>query len=251
MGSMISSSWLIIAGSTDPPKHINAQKEADFDSDSKEDGNYLSQIVKNVQIVEQSIEFKDKCKLYNSYRNMKAKRKEALEQIKGLFESAVKNKDGSVGIYYTGHGANGNWCYSDGVITLDDVLNIANQYKEYYDQVFKSSNNFTAFGVTIWSQCCGSGSWCQQLAKYKGKFNFAVQVHASSWPGETSWGSKYGSYWTRYKFGKEMDCEKKVKPSWADLKQKMEIKGFDRYYEMVKQNNDPYKDHFITIKEKF
>eukprot|EP01084_Bolivina_argentea_P154879 269958_1 len=237
----ISQSWLILAGSTDPPNNINAQKEEDFGGDSKEDGNYLSQIVKNMQIVEQSLQFKDKSKLYNSYRNMKAKRADGLAQIEGLFESAVKNKDIFVNIYYTGHGSDGNWCFNDGVIKLQDIIDIASKYKNYFDQVFKANNEFTAFGVGISSQCCKSGNWCEQLRNYKGKLNCAIVINASSWPGESSWGNKNGSYWTRYEFGHEEQCEKLCKTTSATLQAKMLSKGYTRCYEMTKKKNNDYE----------
>eukprot|EP01084_Bolivina_argentea_P254293 427485_1 len=189
--------YLILAGTTNPPSEYNAQSERDEqESDCKEDGNYLKQIIKNMQIVEHSIKWDKEKKLFNSYRNLRAKKKDALDQIVGLFQTAKQNKANGcnwITIYYTGHGSGGNWCYSDGTIKLDDIVRIANKY----------GKDFTS--LHIYSQCCQSGNWCVQLENYKNKINIDISIESSSLPWKSSYGSNNGSTWTRYKFNDEGD----------------------------------------------
>ena len=101
---------LILAGTTDPPGYNAQCEEREDSSDCKENGNYLKQVIKNMQIVEHSIKWGEhddgyKYRLYNSYKNNKAKRSDALQQIVGLFEEAKAKKCSGwnrVKIYYTG-----------------------------------------------------------------------------------------------------------------------------------------------------
>eukprot|EP01084_Bolivina_argentea_P256758 432404_1 len=185
--------WLILSGSTDPPVNVNAQHEQeDVHSDAKENGKYIYQIIKNVQILEHHVAQDKDYELGNSYRNMNAKKKDALNEIEGVFNAAIKNRHCKVCIYYTGHGSNGNWCFKDNIIKLSDIMNIANEYKKI-NQLF------------IYSQCCKSGNWCKQLEYYKhGKTHHKfIGLYASSQYGSVSYGNINGSTWTRYYFNNE------------------------------------------------
>ena len=74
-------------------------------------------------------------------------------------------------IYYTGHGQKytGHWCFSDGVVTLDDILQLMKKYK------IKKR-------VTIICDCCYSGKWVQQIVKCYDDENMDVTIQAASWP---------------------------------------------------------------------
>ena len=51
-------------------------------------------------------------------------------------------------LYFTGHGdTEGNWCFPDGTITLQDVV----------DQIPVFDKLFI---LKIYSDCCYSGNWC-------------------------------------------------------------------------------------------
>eukprot|EP01084_Bolivina_argentea_P299041 515444_1 len=202
--------WLILSGSTDPPSYVNAQFEKeDVHSDSKEDGKYISQIIKNVQIVEHyaCISWVSKyVTLSNRYSNMQAKRSDAFNQIEDLCKKASNkpqdNGKNYVYIYYTGHGSNGDWCFNDGIITLKNIINIANKYKKVTE-------------LNIYSQCCGSGDWCVELEKYKYKTHLTIAIFASSRPGCVSYGNNNGSTWTRFLFNSERGYARRNQLKWT------------------------------------
>jgi len=58
-------------------------------------------------------------------------------------------------IYYTGHGefGTGNWCFKDGTISLQEILAL------YFDYVRGKL-------LYIFTDCCYSGHWVVELAKY-------------------------------------------------------------------------------------
>lgn len=242
-------SFLILAGTTDPPKSINAESELDNNNDDdknddgKANGNYLPQVIKNIQIVEhdliKNIDHNSnhcfKYELFNCYRNMRATKKEALHQIDGVFQDAIKYetyfgyRNNRVGIYYTGHGSNGNWCFIDGVITLKDIFDIISKYEKCYV-------SYLRFEICIYSQCCKSGNWCKELsnyAEYCGEHYVDIDIYASSHPDNVSFGNEDGSYWTKYYWENMKDVADKVNGSMATVhggKYRMSLANKNKYW---------------------
>eukprot|EP01084_Bolivina_argentea_P161081 280426_1 len=197
--------WLLLCGAN---SHF---AKGDDLKDSSED-DYLLSAAKDIQIVNDCGIFQQQnhCKLKNKYINMDATKQDALNQIVALFEAAAyrwkPNLVTYVNIYYTGHGVggNGNWWFHKGSITLKDILNIANHNK------FRNIEN-----LHIYSDCCQSGNWCQELRNYKNKINPCVCIFASSRAGCTSKDSKMGSYWTRYIFNSDLALAQKMNLQWT------------------------------------
>eukprot|EP01084_Bolivina_argentea_P223962 378824_1 len=203
--------WLILSGATEPPSRLNPEHEtAESNSDCEEKTNYLKQIISNVKIVEHNIQWGkhtySNTHLHNSYRNMNGKKKDGLDQIIDVFQTANKKAQtldsSQVTIYFTGHGVKhyGNWCFKNGTIKLHDIITIANKYGKKIKQLY------------IYSQCCYSGNWCVDLEKYKNKCVIpSVCIKAASHPGCSAWGSNKGSTYTRWQFNNEIKYGNQMK----------------------------------------
>merc|ERR1712228_746511 len=94
-----------------------------------------------------------------------------------IAEHFENNKDQyrNIHIYYTGHGETdtGNWCFSDGVISLKDVM------KKYR---IKRAGNRDALNLII--DCCYSGDWALELRQYKA---WLATINAASYPGKVAY----------------------------------------------------------------
>ena len=134
-----------------------------------------------------------KYKLETIIQNMKYLTKQSvLYSIK----KCVKNSNNDIHIYYTGHGqkGTGNWCFDNGVVTLDDIIKNT-----------KSVNK----SIYIYADCCYSGQWAVELHKYQGKCR-NVYIETASRPGEVAWDTKDGGMFTLVKSdnGKYQDFAK-------------------------------------------
>ena len=159
---------------------------------------YLSQIIANVCIVQRHTYFADtntNCIniLCGSVIDDTLTKEDAVEEIRRPFEEAKRDPYSGlkcIEIYYSGHGANGDWCLSkDGRFTLRDIMLIAKEYRHQFNR------------LNLVSQACKSGSWCTQLELWRHCFNFEVNIYASAWPKRVSWGNVDGSFWTRFMYG--------------------------------------------------
>eukprot|EP01084_Bolivina_argentea_P169243 293411_1 len=175
--SLEANAWILIAGTTKFPDSIKT-------SDKKRvNGNYLSGVSCDLTNMEQWITTKGYGKLYNVVRNMQnLKCQTVLDNIKECAANIKQN--GVMRIFYTGHGQldTGNWCFCDGVISLDDVI-----------QSVQSKNNKCI--IRIYCDCCYSGNWVMKLCEYK-RQNQEIWINAASWPGQVAWDTKNGGMFT-------------------------------------------------------
>eukprot|EP01084_Bolivina_argentea_P177818 307502_1 len=180
--------WLLIRGSTKCPSSIKVAKRVR----AKPNGNYLSGMVMDMTNMEKhvmrSAQKGNDDMLYNTIQDMLfLKKNYVLQTIQQLCKDAKANGALKIAIYYTGHGqaGTGNWCFSDGVVALKEVINIIIKYWK---------NN----SVLIMADCCYSGNWALSLRDFDGKV-WEVQVKAASWPGCVAYDdADKGGYWTQY-----------------------------------------------------
>ena len=79
-------------------------------------------------------------------------------------------------IYYAGHGETktGNWCFKDGTLSLQEILDTAKEC------------NFNGL-VYLYCACCYSGDWCIQATQIYEKYQgISVRISAASHPGEVA-----------------------------------------------------------------
>ena len=83
--------------------------------------------------------------LFNTVKDLYLTRSTALDHIKRLFEICRRNRAKPM-LYYTGHGekGTGNWCFEDGKISIETILDILPK-GTYYPMIF--------------SDTCYSGHW--------------------------------------------------------------------------------------------
>merc|ERR1712013_648889 len=82
----------------------------------------------------------------------------------------------------------GNWCFADGVVTLEDVI-----------KAVKSQN--ANLWITILADCCFSGNWAKDLKRYEGKYD-EIYIRAASRPGRAAQEVKAGGLFTLELTGK-------------------------------------------------
>eukprot|EP01084_Bolivina_argentea_P051417 94581_1 len=163
------SPWLLLAGTTESPDDIKAVAK-------KGNGDYLTGVKEDLRNMEDRITADNKYEMHNIYRDMRYGTKgEALKQIGKIIEYSLEpsnaireytNKNSNTSadirqtrlchIYYTGHGASGtgNWCFTDGDISLFDIVNLACQ---------TIRSRLDKLDVYLISDCCFSGKWNEQL----------------------------------------------------------------------------------------
>ncbi len=118
-------SWLLLCGATDPPSEVQVSNRRPRNDRS---GAFLFGVNLDIQNMEKSVG----PSLYNTVKNLKMKKKEAMEHIKELFDECHKLKRIPM-LYYTGHGeeGTGNWCFSDGTISAQEVLKLVKEGNAY------------------------------------------------------------------------------------------------------------------------
>lgn len=171
--------WLLIAGTTDSPKNIyKVDRE-------RGNGNYLHGIEYDLNNMKEAINHSnDNGTLANILQDMKyLECKTVLDRIK----KAAREAQTYLKIYYTGHGqyGDGNLCFADGVISLDQVLSTA-----------RSESNCW---IVLMLDSCWSGNWAAALknSKYRG-----VTIQAASGIGLNARDTGKGGEFTLVKTGK-------------------------------------------------
>eukprot|EP01084_Bolivina_argentea_P051893 95392_1 len=179
-----SNSFILIAGTSESPKSVEV-------ADKKRDnGTFLHGITSDLHNMKEYVIQKEYHVLENIVYDMKhLSRETVLDRIK---QTAQKSKN-SISIYYTGHGEKdtGNWCFADGVVTLDQVVQAATQLWP----MRHSSNAYTSISIVIISDCCFSGEWVLKLRRYENKKN-GIYVDAACCPGKCAYDTKDGGMFT-------------------------------------------------------
>ena len=171
--------WLLIKGCTESPQRVKVIKR------KGENGQYLEGMKYDFPKMQRIIERTERYALYNTVENMRSlKCKDVLKEIKNFSAFAKKNRCRGVHIYYTGHGEKntGNWCFSDGVINLKQVLN-----------AIKSEKSKRA--INIHSDACYSGNWVIDLNGFKNK-GWGITIKAASFPGNVAYDTPNGGMFT-------------------------------------------------------
>ena len=148
-------------------------------------GEYLHAMKYDFAKMQNMIESDNECELYNTLENIRSlKCKDVIKAIKNCAKYGNDNRHGWIAIYYTGHGQEktGNWCFSDGVINLKQVLNA----------IFTS---WGKIGITLYLDCCYSGNWAMELQKYQNK-EWSVEINAATFPGNVAYDLPNGGMFT-------------------------------------------------------
>ena len=172
-----------------PPTRVNGKRVSD----------YLPATIADIKIVEQdmnSVQEETICRniLFETVAVTTLTKKGALKYTRMLFQKVIQNADPGrkyAAIFYSGHGTvgTGNWCFNEGRVGLEDILEIARHY----------SAGFDCLDLVL--DCCCSGNWCVELQKVK-DVDFDINIYAASWKDRLTWGNDEGSFWTRFMYQK-------------------------------------------------
>ena len=133
--------WLLLSGASDPPKQIEISRRRDR---GERNGNFLAGMTQDLGNMERTI-LAVNHELSNSVRDLRLTKDAALKHITDLFEECRPGGTHPM-LYYSGHGetATGNWCFSDGKISIQEIFD-----KVPGDCIYPM----------IFSDACYSGHW--------------------------------------------------------------------------------------------
>ena len=106
--------------------------------------------------MQERIDRDDNAELFNTVENLRLLEcKTVIENIKEFEHFAKRNRCRGISIYYTGNGKNGtgDWCFRDGVITLDEVLRAV-------------KCTFGRKRVSLYLDASYSGNWALDFRRY-------------------------------------------------------------------------------------
>ena len=135
--------WLLLSGASNPPEDIAISKRRTRDAPGDRSGTFLPGVSHDLTNMQDTVLVK--ATFSNILMNLKLTKSVALESIRELFADCLSRKAKPM-IYYTGHGeiGTGNWCFADGKITIQEILNLV-PGGCYYPMIF--------------SDACYSGHW--------------------------------------------------------------------------------------------
>ena len=135
--------FLLLSGASNPPDDIAISKRRTRDAPNDISGTFLPGVSQDLANMQDTI--LAKARLSDTVRKLKLKKFEALESIRELFADCLSRKAKPM-IYYTGHGeiGTGDWCFADGKITIQEILNLVPG---------------GCFYPMIFSDACYSGHW--------------------------------------------------------------------------------------------
>ena len=111
--------WLLLSGASEPPENVATSNRRPRDAPNRE-GGFLKGISSDLRNMQTAVNFK----FDNSVQNLKITKSEAFSHIDSLFKRC-REEDLKPMLYYTGHGETntGNWAFSDGTISIEEILN--------------------------------------------------------------------------------------------------------------------------------
>ena len=112
--------WLLFSGASNPPWKITiSDRRTGRDCPGARGGTFLSSVTHDLANMEASVQ----AELFSTVKDLRLTRTAALGHIKSLFETCRRHRAKPM-LYYTGHGekGTGNWCFEDGKITIDTIL---------------------------------------------------------------------------------------------------------------------------------
>ena len=145
--TQLETKWLLLSGSSDPPKTVQISKRRPRVEPTSKDGKFLPGCLKDfTNIIKALSESKEsRLELFNHVNILKMTISDAKKAINDVFVTCKTERKQAV-IYYTGHGeiGTGNWCFSDGTISIKDLEDMTPPGCLY---------------PFIISDCCYSGNW--------------------------------------------------------------------------------------------
>jgi len=144
--------WLLLSGASDPPSGITiSDRRTRDDISGVRSGTFLSGVTYDLANMERLVGND----LFNTIKDLYLTKSVATDHIKELFDKCKCNRFKPM-LYYTGHGekGTGNWCFQDGKISIQEILNMLPE-GTFYPMIF--------------SDTCYSGHWA----------NFCLQKNIS------------------------------------------------------------------------
>ncbi|XP_075260981.1 uncharacterized protein LOC142352511 isoform X1 [Convolutriloba macropyga] len=140
-----------------PTKHHYILQKGAFVSKGPKSGKFLHGNLLDLHNMERAVN----ANLYSSVKTLQITKSEATGHIRKFFEYCKAN-DFKPMLYYTGHGEEntGNWCFSDGKLGFEDILNIIPAGME---------------NPTIICDTCYSGRWAYAVLNFRGKVSIACR----------------------------------------------------------------------------
>lgn len=113
--------WLLLSGASDPPSSISISSGRTRDIPGVRNGKFLSGVAHDLANMQTAVE----SNLFNIVRDLFLTKSAASGYIRRLFDTCKCKKVKPI-LYYTGHGelGTGNWCFADGTISLQEILDM-------------------------------------------------------------------------------------------------------------------------------
>ena len=133
--------WLLLSGASDPPSRVNISDRRTRDIPGVRSGTFLSGVAHDLANMEGAVGIN----LFNTVKDLYLTKSTACGHIRSLFDACRRDRVKPI-LYYTGHGESGtgNWCFSDGTISIQEILDMHPEGM-YYPMIF--------------SDTCYSGHW--------------------------------------------------------------------------------------------
>ena len=138
----IETKWLLLSGASNPPRGITISDRRTRDTPGTRGGTFLSGVAHDLANMEDAVGIS----LFNTVKDLYLTKSTACRHIRSLFKACRRDRVKPI-LYYTGHGeiGTGNWCFSDGTISIQEILDMLGTGGTYYPMIF--------------SDACYSGHW--------------------------------------------------------------------------------------------
>ena len=146
----IQTKWLLLSGSSDPPKAVQVSERRPRGEAKSKDGPFLKGMNRDFVSMTEGL-IRNGLELFSSLNKLRITTRDAKKEIKDIFDTCKAEGKKAV-LYYTGHGeiGTGNWCFRDGTISIEDLENLTPP---------------GCFYPFIISDCCYSGHWADYCLK--------------------------------------------------------------------------------------
>ena len=137
----IETKCLLLSGASNPPSGITISDRRTRDTPGTRGGTFLSGVAHDLANMEDAVG----SYLFNTVKDLYLTKSTACDHIRSLFDACRRDRVKPI-LYYTGHGeiGTGNWCFSDGTISIQEILDMRPK-GTYYPMIF--------------SDACYSGHW--------------------------------------------------------------------------------------------
>ena len=144
----IEAKWLLLSGASNPPGSITISDRRTRDTLETKGGTFLSGVAHDLANMEGVVG----SNLFNTVKDFYLPKSAACDHIRRLFDACRRDRVKPI-LYYTGHGeiGTGNWCFDDGTISIEEILDMLGTGGTYYPMIF--------------SDACYSGHWANFCLK--------------------------------------------------------------------------------------